>query len=72
MKLKMWIYQKLKILIYQFSSYLVRQSLDSIFILILHQIVINLTLAFDALVYLRMDRNIWGLIRSLTGNVRVI
>jgi len=34
-------------------------------------IVINLTLAFDALVYLRMDKKIWGLIRSLTGN-RVI
>jgi len=31
-------------------------------------IVINLTLAFDALVYLRMDKNIWRLIRSPNEN----
>jgi len=36
-------------------------------------IFINISLAFDALVYLRMDKNIWGLILSFTGrNNRVI
>jgi len=36
-------------------------------------IFINIALAFDALVYLRMDKNIWALILSFTGrNNRVI
>jgi len=36
-------------------------------------ILINIALAFDALVYLRMDKNIWELILSFTGrNNRVI
>jgi hypothetical protein len=36
-------------------------------------IFINIALAFDALVYLRMDKNIWGLILNFTGrNNRVI
>ena len=30
-------------------------------------IFINIALAFDALVFLRMDKNIWGLILSFTG-----
>jgi len=30
-------------------------------------ILINIALAFDALVFLRMDKNIWGLALSFTG-----
>ncbi len=31
-------------------------------------ILINIALAFDALVFLRMDKNIWALILSFTGH----